>query len=124
MCEKSLADRMHALHKRQYPNCTFGDEPHFVPPSFGQVGFYLCDPPADLANYSRMTTDEALTAIALVLIDQTVSHGVNIAAIHKELTEDDWLAVINRARELTSQARPTEQYFEKACALLATGYVE
>lgn len=27
--------------------------PHFVPPSFGQVGFYSCNPPADLTNHTR-----------------------------------------------------------------------
>lgn len=40
-------------HLEEHPTCTYGDEPHFVPPSFGQVGFYLCDPPADLTNRSR-----------------------------------------------------------------------
>lgn len=27
---------------------------HFVPPGFGDVGFYSCDPPADIRNPSRI----------------------------------------------------------------------
>ena len=27
--------------------------PHFVPPCFGQIGFFACDPPSDLRNHSR-----------------------------------------------------------------------
>ena len=30
-------------HKQDHPNCTYGDQPHFVPPSFGDRGFYLCE---------------------------------------------------------------------------------
>jgi hypothetical protein len=26
---------------------------HFVPPCFGDIGFYICDPPEDLRNYTR-----------------------------------------------------------------------
>jgi hypothetical protein len=50
---ESLADFSRRLHKAQHPNCTYGDTPHYVPPSFGQIGFYACDPPADLTNYER-----------------------------------------------------------------------
>lgn len=50
---ESLAQLLLKIHKEEHPNCTYGDKPHFVPPSFGQVGFYLCDPPKDLTNYSR-----------------------------------------------------------------------
>jgi hypothetical protein len=45
--------RLRRRHLEEHPTCAYGDEPHFVPPSFGQVGFYLCDPPADLTNHSR-----------------------------------------------------------------------
>jgi hypothetical protein len=44
---------MRRTHLEDNPGCTFGDEPHYVPPSFGQVGFYACDPPADLTNHTR-----------------------------------------------------------------------
>jgi hypothetical protein len=44
---------MKEKHLEDYPNCTYGDEPHFVPPSFGQIGFYMCNPPADLTNHTR-----------------------------------------------------------------------
>jgi hypothetical protein len=40
-------------HKRDHPNCTYGDRPHFVPPSLNEVGFYLCDPPDDARNHTR-----------------------------------------------------------------------
>lgn len=40
-------------HRLDHPNCTYGDQPHFVPPSFNQIGFYACDPPADLTNHTR-----------------------------------------------------------------------
>lgn len=30
-----------------------GAGPHFVPPSFGDIGFFICDPPADIRNHSR-----------------------------------------------------------------------
>ncbi len=46
-------ERMRAAHLRENPNCTYGDQPHFVPPSFGQIGFYACNPPTDLTNHSR-----------------------------------------------------------------------
>lgn len=45
--------RLREQHRKDHPNCTYGDEPHFVPPSFGQVGFYLCDPPVDITNHTR-----------------------------------------------------------------------
>lgn len=48
-----LLAKIWADHKRSHPDCTFGDEPHFVPPSFGQIGFYLCDRPTDLTNHTR-----------------------------------------------------------------------
>lgn len=35
------------------PNCTYGDQPHYVPPGFGMIGFYACDPPEDLTNHTR-----------------------------------------------------------------------
>lgn len=44
----------HEKHLEQHPNCTYGPKtPHFVPPSFGQIGFYMCDPPADITNHTR-----------------------------------------------------------------------
>ncbi len=46
--------RMLDRHLEEHPHCIYGDQPHFVPPSFGQVGFYLCDPPTDLTNRSRV----------------------------------------------------------------------
>lgn len=37
---------------RPCPRC--GEQgPHFVPPSFGDIGFYTCDPPADIRNHTR-----------------------------------------------------------------------
>lgn len=39
----SLIHRMRAEHKRTHPHCTYGDSPHYVPPSMGEPGFYLCD---------------------------------------------------------------------------------
>ena len=35
-----------------HPDCTdLG--PHFVGPSFGQIGFFLCQVPEDLTNHTR-----------------------------------------------------------------------
>lgn len=48
-----LAERLRQLHRRQYPNCTYGDTPHFVPPGGNTIGFYLCDVPDDLRNHTR-----------------------------------------------------------------------
>jgi hypothetical protein len=39
-------------HLKDHPNCTY-EGPHFVPPSFGQNGFFMCDVPADLTNHTR-----------------------------------------------------------------------
>lgn len=50
---KDAMKELRARHKAENPDCSYGDEPHFVPPSFGQVGFYLCSPPSDLTNHSR-----------------------------------------------------------------------
>jgi hypothetical protein len=50
---KSIIERMREQHIIDHPNCTYGDKPHYVPPSFGQVGFYMCDPPADLTNHTH-----------------------------------------------------------------------
>lgn len=50
---ESMDDFMHRAHMEAHPDCSYGSEPHFVPPSFGQVGFYLCDVPDDLTNHSR-----------------------------------------------------------------------
>lgn len=44
---------MQELHREKYPHCTYGDKPHFVPPSMGQIGFYLCEVPTDLTNHTR-----------------------------------------------------------------------
>lgn len=44
---------MQERHRELHPSCTYGSEPHFVPPSMGQVGFFLCDPPSDITNHSR-----------------------------------------------------------------------
>lgn len=48
-----LTQRMRQWHKEEHPDCTYGDKPHFVPPSVGQIGFYMCDPPDDLTNHCR-----------------------------------------------------------------------
>lgn len=50
---KKLAERLREQHKADYPDCTYGDRPHFVPPSFGQIGFFMCAPPTDLTNHTR-----------------------------------------------------------------------
>jgi len=42
-----------AAHLRDHPNCTYGNKPHFVPPCFGDIGFFMCDPPADIRNHTR-----------------------------------------------------------------------
>lgn len=26
---------------------------HFIPPSFGDIGFFMCNPPEDIRNHSR-----------------------------------------------------------------------
>jgi hypothetical protein len=43
-------------HLVDHPNCTY-EGPHFVPPSFGDVGFYLCDVPADIRR-PAITVDD------------------------------------------------------------------
>jgi hypothetical protein len=48
-----LTAKIRAEHKKSHPNCTFGDQPHFIPPGAGMIGFYECDPPADLTNHTR-----------------------------------------------------------------------
>lgn len=40
-------------HREENPNCTYGDQPHYVPPSGGLIGFYLCNVPDDLTNHTR-----------------------------------------------------------------------
>lgn len=40
-------------HKEEHPDCQYGDQPHYVPPSGGMIGFYMCDVPEDLVNHSR-----------------------------------------------------------------------
>ncbi len=32
--------------------------PHFVPPCFGDIGFFSCNPPADIVNHSRDSIQE------------------------------------------------------------------
>jgi len=56
MSTPSLSQILHKIHQEKYPNCTYGDKPHFVPPSFGTIGFYLCNPPEDITNHSRCRT--------------------------------------------------------------------
>ena len=43
-------------HKLEHPGCEYGDKAHYVPPSFGQVGFYLCDPPKDVEKQIGLAT--------------------------------------------------------------------
>jgi hypothetical protein len=51
---RSTAERMaHESHMAAHPDCTYGYEPHFVPPSLQQIGFFLCDVPSDLRNHAR-----------------------------------------------------------------------
>jgi hypothetical protein len=52
--KETLFEIMQRKHLEEHPTCTYGDEPHFVPPSFGQIGFYLCDPPEDITNKTRI----------------------------------------------------------------------
>ena len=40
-------------HRREHPNCAYGDKPHYVPPGSGTIGYYLCDPPEDATNHTR-----------------------------------------------------------------------
>ena len=35
---------VHNHHLANHPGCTFAfNDPHFIPPSFGEPGFFLCD---------------------------------------------------------------------------------
>lgn len=45
--------RLRECHMASHPDCTYGDQPHFIPPSFGDVGFFLCERPADIRNHTR-----------------------------------------------------------------------
>ena len=51
----ALGDLIKEMHKRNHPNCTYGNKPHFVPPSGDTIGFYMCDPPDDIRNHNRCT---------------------------------------------------------------------
>jgi hypothetical protein len=44
---------MYEQHRVKVPTCTFGDQPHYVSPSVGQIGFYMCDIPDDIRNHTR-----------------------------------------------------------------------
>lgn len=50
---KSIIQALREQHLKENPNCTYGDAPHFVPPMFGDVGFYMCQPPEDMLNHTR-----------------------------------------------------------------------
>lgn len=41
-----------ALRKGHHEDCV-DDSPHFVPPSFGEIGFFTCNIPSDLTNHTR-----------------------------------------------------------------------
>ena len=45
--------QLRELHLRAHPGCTYGDQPHYVPPGAGTIGFFLCDPPDDVVNHTR-----------------------------------------------------------------------
>jgi hypothetical protein len=49
----NLVRLMRQKHLEQAPDCPYGDQPHYVPPSGEMVGFFLCQPPDDLRNHSR-----------------------------------------------------------------------
>lgn len=51
--EKGVVQRMRVRHTLANPNCTYGDRAHYVPPCFGDLGFYLCNPPSDIRNHVR-----------------------------------------------------------------------
>jgi hypothetical protein len=51
--KKSIVELMREAHLKENPNCPYGDEPHFVPPGAGQVGFYMCMVPDDITNHTR-----------------------------------------------------------------------
>jgi hypothetical protein len=51
--KKSIVELMREQHLKESPDCPYGDEPHFVPPSFGQEGFYMCMVPDDVTNHNR-----------------------------------------------------------------------
>lgn len=47
-----LATKIRDDRSGHHPDCTEMD-PHYVPPGFGQIGFFTCNPPADLRNHTR-----------------------------------------------------------------------
>lgn len=51
--QRSLLKLLRDRHLAEHPNCIYGDRPHYVPPSLGQIGFYACDPPVDSTNHTR-----------------------------------------------------------------------
>jgi hypothetical protein len=50
---KSDADLLRQIHKEKHPDCTWGNEPHYVGKTFDTIGFYLCDVPEDIRNHTR-----------------------------------------------------------------------
>lgn len=38
-----VRDLLYERHLVTHPWCSYGREPHYVPPSFGEPGFYACE---------------------------------------------------------------------------------
>jgi hypothetical protein len=38
-----VLDEMYESHIKTHPWCSYGRQPHFVPPSLGDPGFYACE---------------------------------------------------------------------------------
>jgi hypothetical protein len=51
--QDNMRAEFYKKHREEHPNCTFGDQPHYVPPGFGDIGFFMCDVPEDTRNHTR-----------------------------------------------------------------------
>lgn len=55
---KTLIELMREHHRRTHPNCTYGDEPHYVPPSAGCRGMFLCEIPVVCERHRLISPSE------------------------------------------------------------------
>ena len=130
-----LVAKIRAQHLIDHPNCTFGDRPHYIPPGAGMVGFYECDPPADLTNHTRcrppydhehadhrtdaalssvINTPDAVTVIARHFIHGAIEHELdNGWELYPEIGQHDWESVEARVKTIVKDA-PTQEQFRIA----------
>ena len=87
------------------------NEAHFVPPSFGEAGFYICESP----TYPGSGMPCQSIKDTMTLTREQVGQALNNAVDHGEVDDADYQAIMDTDAALRKERDQWKETFERSC---------